>query len=286
MNQDKMHIVNKLFNNETIRTVWDNEKETYYISVVDIVRVLTGSTNPQTYWRVLKKRLKDEGNETVTNCNALKLKAQDGKYRLTDVVDIEGMFRIIESIPSKNAEPIKGWLAKLGSERIDETFDPSLAVQRAIDTYRAKGYDEDWIIKRIKGIQDRKKLTEVWKDNGVDSNVEYAILTNDIYREWSGMTAKEYKEFKGLRKESLRDNMSDIEVLLADIGEITTRELAKKHKPYGLNENRKIAKAGGEVASNTRKDIEEKLGENVISKDNNLNYQYIDDNKKLDCSVS
>ena len=286
MNQDKMHIVNKLFNNETIITVWDNEKEKYYISVVDIVRVLTGSTNPQTYWRVLKKRLKDEGNETVTNCNALKLKAQDGKYRLTDVVDIEGMFRIIESIPSKNAEPIKGWLAKLGSERIDETFDPSLAVQRAIDTYRAKGYDEDWIIKRIKGIQDRKKLTEVWKDNGVDSNLEYAILTNDIYREWSGMTAKEYKEFKGLRKESLRDNMSDIEVLLADIGEITTRELAKKHKPYVLSENRKIAKAGGEVASNTRKDIEEKLGENVISKDNNLNYKYIDDNKKLDCTVS
>lgn len=286
MNQDKMHIVNKLFNNETIRTVWDNEKEKYYISVVDIVRVLTGSTNPQTYWRVLKKRLKDEGNETVTNCNALKLKAQDGKYRLTDVVDIEGMFRIIESIPSKNAEPIKGWLAKLGSERIDETFDPSLAVQRAIDTYRAKGYDEDWIIKRIKGIQDRKKLTEVWKDNGVDSNLEYAILTNDIYREWSGMTAKEYKEFKGLRKESLRDNMSDIEVLLADIGEITTRELAKKHKPYGLSENRKIAKAGGEVASNTRKDIEEKLGENVISKDNKLNYQYIDDNKKLESTVS
>lgn len=286
MNQDKMHIVNKLFNNETIRTVWDNEKETYYISVVDIVRVLTDSTNPQTYWRVLKKRLKDEGNETVTNCNTLKLKSKDGKYRLTDVVDIEGMFRIIESIPSKNAEPIKGWLAKLGSERINETFDPSLAVQRAIDTYRAKGYDEDWIIKRIKGIQDRKKLTEVWKDNGVDSNVEYAILTNDIYKEWSGMTAKEYKEFKGLRKESLRDNMSDIEVLLADIGEITTRELAKKHKPYGLNENRKIAKAGGEVASNTRKNIEEKLGENVIGKDNNLNYQYIDDNKKLDCTVS
>ena len=286
MNQDKMHIINKLFKNKTIRTVWDSEKEKYYISVVDIVEVLTDSANPQTYWRVLKKRLKDEGNETVTNCNALKLKAKDGKYRLTDVVDIEGMFRIIESIPSKNAEPIKGWLAKLGSERIDEVFDPSIAVQRAIDTYRAKGYDEEWIIKRIKGIQDRKKLTEVWKDNGVDSNLEYAILTNDIYREWSGMTAKEYKEFKGLRKESLRDNMSDIEVLLADIGEITTRELAKKHKPYGLNENRKIAKAGGEVASNTRKDIEEKLGEDVINKDNKLNYQYIDDNKKLDNTVS
>ena len=286
MNQDKMHIVNKLFNNETIRTVWDSEKEKYYISVVDIVGVLSESDNPRNYWKVLKYRLKKEGNESVTNCNQLKLKAKDGKYYNTDVVDIEGMFRIIESIPSKNAEPIKVWLAKLGSERIDETFDPSLAVQRAIDTYRAKGYDEDWIIKRIKGIHDRKKLTEVWKDNGVDSNLEYAILTNDIYREWSGMTAKEYKEFKGLRKESLRDNMSDIEVLLADIGEITTRELAKKHKPYGLNENRKIAKAGGEVASNTRKDIEEKLGENVISKDNNLNYQYIDDNKKLESTVS
>ena len=286
MNQDKMHIVNKLFNNETIRTVWDSEKEKYYISVVDIVGVLSESDNPRNYWKVLKYRLKKEGNESVTNCNQLKLKAKDGKYYNTDVVDIEGMFRIIESIPSKNAEPIKVWLAKLGSERIDETFDPSLAVQRAIDTYRAKGYDEDWIIKRIKGIQDRKKLTEVWKDNGVDSNLEYAILTNDIYREWSGMSAKEYKEFKGLRKESLRDNMSDIEVLLADIGEITTRELAKKHKPYGLSENRKIAKAGGEVASNTRKDIEEKLGENVISKDNKLNYQYIDDNKKLENTVS
>ena len=286
MNQDKMYIVNKLFNNETIRTVWDNEKEKYYISVVDIVGVLSGSDNPRNYWKVLKYRLKKEGNESVTNCNQLKLKAKDGKYYNTDVVDIEGMFRIIESIPSKNAEPIKGWLAKLGSERIDEVFDPSLAVQRSIDIYRAKGYDEDWIIKRIKGIQDRKKLTKVWKDNGVDSNLEYAILTNDIYREWSGTTAKEYKEFKGLRKESLRDNMSDIEVLLADIGEITTRELAKKHNPYGLNENRKIAKAGGEVASNTRKDIEEKLGENVISKDNKLNYQYIDDNKKLESTVS
>ena len=287
MNQDKMHIINKLFNNETIRTVWDSEKEKYFVSIVDIVGVLVDSKEPRKYWSWLKNKLKnDEDFELSSITRQLKLKSSDGKYYSTDVCDIEGMFRIIESIPSKNAEPIKGWLARLGSERLDETFDPSLAVQRAIDTYRAKGYDEDWIIKRIKGIQDRKKLTEVWKDNGVDSNLEYAILTNDIYREWSGMTAKEYKEFKGLRKESLRDNMSDIEVLLADIGEITTRELAKKHKPYGLSENRKIAKAGGEVASNTRKDIEEKLGENVIIKNNNLNYQYIDDNKKLDCTVS
>ena len=287
MNQDKMHIINKLFNNETIRTVWDSEKEKYFVSIVDIVGVLVDSKEPRKYWSWLKNKLKnDEDFELSSITRQLKLKSSDGKYYSTDVCDIEGMFRIIESIPSKNAEPIKGWLARLGSERLDETFDPSLAVQRAIDTYRAKGYDEDWIIKRIKGIQDRKKLTEVWKDNGVDSNLEYAILTNDIYREWSGMTAKEYKEFKGLRKESLRDNMSDIEVLLADIGEITTRELAKKHKPYGLSENRKIAKAGGEVASNTRKDIEEKLGENVISKNNNLNYQYIDDNKKLESTVS
>ena len=287
MNQDKMHIINKLFNNETIRTVWDSEKEKYFVSIVDIVGVLVDSKEPRKYWSWLKNKLKkDEDFELSSITRQLKLKSSDGKYYSTDVCDIEGMFRIIESIPSKNAEPIKGWLARLGSERINETFDPSLAVQRAIDTYRAKGYDEDWIIKRIKGIQDRKKLTEVWKDNGVDSNLEYAILTNDIYREWSGMTAKEYKEFKGLRKESLRDNMSDIEVLLADIGEITTRELAKKHKPYGLNENRKIAKAGGEVASNTRKDIEEKLGENVISKDNNLNYRYIDDNKRLESTVS
>ena len=282
MKQDKMHLINKIFNNEEIRTVWDKDEEKYYISVVDIVRVLSESSNPQTYWRVMKKRLKDEGNQTVTNCNALKLKAQDGKYRLTDVVDIEGMFRIIESIPSKNAEPIKQWLAKLGKERIDEVFDPSLTIQRAVDTYRTKGYDEDWIAKRIKGIQERKKLTDVWKDNGIDSNLEYAILTNDIYKEWSGMTAKEYKQYKGLRKESLRDNMSDIEIALADIGELTTRELAKKHKPIGLEENRKIAKEGGQVASNTRKDIEARLGESVVTKDNSLNYQYIDESKQIE----
>ncbi len=282
MNQNKMHLINKIFNNETIRTVWNKDEEKYYISVVDIVGVLSESSNPQTYWRVMKKRLKDEGNQTVTNCNVLKLKAQDGKYRLTDVVDIEGMFRIIESIPSKNAEPIKQWLAKLGKERIDEVFDPSLTIQRAVDTYRTKGYAEDWIAKRIKGIQERKKLTDVWKDNGIGSNLEYAILTNDIYKEWSGMTAKEYKQYKGLRKESLRDNMSDIEIALADIGELTTRELAKKHKPIGLEENRKIAKEGGQVASNTRKDIETRLGESVVTKDNILNYQYMDDIKQIE----
>ena len=282
MNQDKMHLINKIFNNETIRTIWDKEDEKYYISVVDVVGVISESKDKQSYWRKLKQRLREEGNETVTNCHALKLKAQDGKYRLTDVVDIEGMFRIIESIPSKNAEPIKVWLARLGKERIDEVFDPSLTVERAIDTYRAKGYDEDWIIKRIKGIQDRKKLTDTWKKGGVTDEVEFAILTNDIYKEWSGMTAKEYKQYKGLRKESLRDNMSELEVALADIGELTTRKLAEKHKPIGLSENRKIAKEGGMVASNTRKDIEARLGESIVTKDNRLSYQYLDETKKLE----
>ena len=274
MGQDRMHLINKIFNNETIRTVWDKENEKYYISVVDIVGVLSESDNPRNYWKVLKHRLKKEGNESVTNCNQLKLKSSDGKYYNTDVVDIEGMFRIIESIPSKNAEPIKQWLAKLGSERIDEVFDPSISAQRAIDLYRAKGYDEAWIQKRLKGMQDRKKLTDVWKDGGIAENKEYAILTNEIYKSWSGMSAKEYKEYKGLRKESLRDNMSDIEVTLADLGEIATREIAKKHKPKGLKENIEVAKQGGSVANNARTDLESKIGESVITKNNVLNYEY------------
>lgn len=282
MDQNKIHLVNKIFNNETIRTVWDNEKEKYYISVVDIVSIISGSKDGRKYWNKLKQRLKNEGNESVTNCHQLKLKSSDGKNYNTDVVDIEGMFRIIESIPSKNAEPIKMWLAKLGSERIDETFDPSITVQRAIDTYRAKGYDEDWIIKRIKGIQDRKKLTDVWNENGVTTDVEYAILTNEIYKEWSRMTAKQYKSYKGLRKESLRDNMSDLEVMLADIGEITTRELAKEHKPYGLEQNKRIAKVGGEVANNTRKDIESKLGKAIITNKNCLDYKYKEEKCKIE----
>ena len=282
MNQDKMHLINKIFNNETIRTIWDKEAEKYYISVVDIVGVLSESKDRQSYWRKLKQRLREEGNETVTNCHALKLIAQDGKYRLTDVVDIEGMFRIIESVPSKNAEPIKQWLARLGKERIDEVFDPSITVQRAIDTYRAKGYDEDWIIKRIKGIQDRKKLTDVWNSNGITEEVEYAILTNEIYKEWSGFTAKQYKQHKGLRKESLRDNMTDIEVALADLGEIATRELAKKHRPLGLEQNKKVAKMGGHAAKVARDDIEKNLGETVVSKDNALSYKYVEDDLMIE----
>ncbi len=276
MKENQMHLISKMFNSETIRTVWNKEEQKYYISVVDIVGILSESKNKQLYWRKLKQRLKKEGNETVTNCHGLKLKAQDGKYRLTDVVDMEGMFRIIESIPSKNAEPIKLWLARLGKERIDEVFDPSIAVQRAIDTYRAKGYDEEWIIKRIKGIQDRKKLTDVWKKVGVTSEVEFAILTNDIYKEWSGMTAGEYKDFKGLRKESLRDNMTDIEVAFADLGEIATRELVKVRKPVGLEQNKEIAKIGGRTAKVARDELEKNLGKSIISKENELPYKYTD----------
>ena len=266
MNQDKMYLINKIFNNETIRTIWDKEQEKYFISVIDIVGVVAESENPRKYWSVLKTRLKKEGNELATICSQLKLKSTDGKYYNTDVVDIEGMFRIIESIPSKNAEPIKQWLAKLGSERIDETFDPSIAVRRAIDLYRNKGYDEKWITERIKGIQNRKELTEVWKDNGIESNLEYAILTNEIYKEWSGMTAKQYKHYTGLRKESLRDNMSDLEVALADLGEIATREISKRQKPYGLEQNKKVARLGGYAAKVARDDIEKNLGENVVTK--------------------
>ena len=279
MNQDKMHLINKIFNSETIRTVWDKEKEKYYISVVDVVGVLSESDNPRNYWKVLKHRLKKEGNESVTNCNQLKLKSSDGKYYNTDVVDVEGMFRIIQSIPSKNVESIKGWLAKLGSERIDEVFDPSLAAQRAIDIYRAKGYDEKWIAKRLKGIQDRKELTDIWQENGINEGKEYAILTNEIYKEWSGMTAKEYKQYKGLRKESLRDNMDNIEVILTDLSEETTKRLAEKHKPQGLKQNKEVARMGGHAAKVAREDIERNLGESVVSKQNKLNYEYKDEIK-------
>ena len=278
MKESQMHLINKMFNNETIRTVWNKEEEKYYISVVDIVNILMENDyqDSRNYWKVLKHRLKKEGNETVTNCNQLKLKAQDGKYRLTDVTDIEGIFRIIESIPSKNAEPIKQWLAHLGKERIDEVFDPSLTVQRALEVYRKKGYDEEWISKRIKGIQERKKLTDVWKEGGVESNIEYAMLTNEIYKTWSGMNASEYKEYKGLRKESLRDNMTDIEVLLTDLGELTTRDIAKEEHPQGFKENMKVAQKGGQVASDARASYEKATNKKVISNENNLKYKYID----------
>lgn len=281
MNKEKLHLINKIFNNNTIRTIWDNDKEKYYISVIDIVTVLTESKRPRKYWNDLKKQLLLEGNEVSEKIGQLKMKASDGKYRLTDVCDIEEMFRIIESIPSKNAEPIKRWLAKLGKEKIDEIFDPSISLKNAIEIYRMKGYDEEWISKRIKALQERKKLTDIWKENGIKDNIEYAILTNEIYKAWSGMTAKEYKEYKGLRKENLRDNMENIELILTDLSEEATKRIALKQKPQGLRENIKVAKKGGNIAKVARKELEEELGETVVSKMNRLKYKYIE-NQKID----
>jgi len=278
VNQDKMFLVNKIFNNNEIRSVWNKEEEKYYISVVDVIEALVESKEPRKYWNWLKNKLKKEENfETSSITRQLKLRAQDGKYRMTDVCDIEGMFRIIESVPSKNAEPIKQWLARLGSERIDEVFDPSIAAQRAMDLYRAKGYDEAWIAKRVKTLQQRKELTDIWKENGVNGDKEYAILTNEIYKTWSGMTAKEYKEYKGLRKESLRDNMDNIELILTDLSEEATKRLAAKKKPQGLKENIKIAKTGGNVAKVAKDELEEQLGEKIVNSDNKLDYEYVDE---------
>ena len=266
-----------MFNSEEIRTVWNSDEEKYYISVVDIVSIITESKDGRKYWNKLKQRLKEEGNETVTNCHQLKLKSLDGKYRLTDVCDIEGMFRIIESIPSKNAEPIKQWLAKLGSERVNEIFNPSLAAQRSIDLYRFKGYDEDWIAKRMKTLQERKALTDIWKEGGIKEGYEYALLTDMMYKTWAGMSSKEYKKYKGLRKESLRDNMDNLELILTDLSEEATKRLASKKKPQGLKENIDIAKMGANAAKVARNNIESSLGDAVISKDNKLNYEYIDE---------
>lgn len=277
MQEDKLHLINKLFNNQEIRTVWDKDKEKYYVSIIDIIAILTNSTRPRKYWSDLKRQLIEEGNEVSEKIGHLKLKATDGKYRMTDVCDIEEMFRIIESIPSKNAEPIKIWLAKLGKERIDEVFDPSIAVKRSIDLYRAKGYDEAWIAKRIKGIQQRKSLTDVWSENGIKEPYEYAVLTNEIYKSWSGMSAKEYKQYKGLRKEALRDNMDSIEVTLADLVEEATKRLASKRKPQGLKNNIEVAKMGGNVAKVARTELEKQLGETVISSDNYLSYKYVEE---------
>lgn len=277
MNNNKLETITNLFEGAQIRSVWDNNKEDYYFSVVDVISALTGSDRPRKYWNDLKLKLKDEGSQLSEKIGQLKMKAQDGKFRETDVLDTKGILRLIESVPSPKAEPFKLWLASLGSERIDEVFDPERAIARGIDYYRKKGYSDEWIEARIKGMINRKKLTDAWKNAGVTEGYEYAQLTNEIYKEWSGMTAKEYKGFKGLRKESLRDNMSDLEVALTDLGEIATRELVKTHKPHGLKENKEIAKRGGKIAKNTRDNLEQELGKPVITNENHLGYQYIDE---------
>ena len=280
MENDKLEVISNLFEGKEIRSVWDAEKEEYYFSVVDVIGVLTESKDSKDYWYRLKKRMtEEEKSEISTKCRQLKLKSKDGKKYSTDTLDTKGILRLIESIPSPKAEPFKIWLAQMGKERIDEIFDPELAVNRAVDYYRNKGYSDKWIESRLKAILDRKKLTDVWKENGIVQNYEYAVLTNEIYQEWSGMKAREYKDYKNIRKESLRDNMTDVEVALANLGEIAARELAKEHKPYGLKENKKIAKKGGHVAKVAREDMEKELGKSVISKENALNYQYIDEKK-------
>lgn len=237
---NKLETISGFFEGNEIRSIWDGEKEEYFFSVVDVISVLTDSHRLRKYWNALKTKLDNEGSELSSKLGQLKLKAQDGKMRETDVLDTKGIFRLIESIPSPKAEPFKVWLAALGSERIDEVFDPEIAIKRAVDYYRNRGYDDAWIEARLKGILNRNKLTDVWKENGIKENYEYAILTNEIYQSWSGMKANEYKAFKGIRKESLRDNMTDVEVALTDLGEIATRELAKKHKPQGLTANKKL----------------------------------------------
>ena len=279
---DKLNTITNLFEGKEIRSIWDSEKEDYYFSVVDVIEVLTESPRSRTYWSALKTKLSEEGSELSQNVGQLKMKSKkDGKYYLTDVLDTEGVFRLIESVPSPKAEPFKLWLAKLGRQEIDNVFDPSKGIDKMVDYYLGKGYTLEWIEARIKAIINRKKLTNIWREGGIKESFEYAVLTNEIYQAWSGMKASEYKDFKGIRKESLRDNMTDIEVALTDLGEIATRELAKEYKPNGLKQNKEIAKMGGSTAKVARDDLEKKLGKTVISNENSLGYKY-SDNKQIE----
>jgi hypothetical protein len=265
MKEEKMQLINKIFNNETIRTVWDSTKEKYFISIVDIVGILSESKDPQTYWTVMKKRLKDEGNETVTNCNALKMPAPDGKMRLTDVATTEQLFRLIQSVPSKKAEPFKLWLAEVGRQRLEQLQDPELSIEQAIRDYRRLGYSESWINQRIKTIEVRKGLTDEWKRGGMTEERDYAILTDIISKAWSGMTTREYKAHKGLRKENLRDNMTNVELMLNGLAEAAATELSQRENPQGFQANAQVAQRGGTVAHVAREQLEHELGRTVIS---------------------
>lgn len=262
--QDKI----QLFENQPIRAAWDSEQEEWYFSIVDVIKVLTGSPNPQTYWRVMKKRLKDEGNETVTNCNGLKMVAADGKRRMTDVATTEQLLRLIQSIPSPKAEPFKLWLAQVGRERIEETIDPEQAIDRALETYQRKGYSPDWIHQRILAIRVRNELTAEWQARGVEQGREYAILTDEITRAWSGMTTKQYKQLKNLKKQNLRDNMSTAEIVLNMLAEVATTELSKGQQPEGFAENKEVARRGGRIAGQARQAIEADSGQPVITSQN------------------
>jgi len=259
----------QLFEQKHVRSVWDEDNEKWYFSIVDVISVLTDQGTHQgarNYWKVLKNRLSKEGNETVTNCNRLKLEAEDGKMRLTDVADTEQLFRLIQSVPSKKAEPFKLWLAKVGRERIDEIEDPEIGIDRLMETYLKKGYSKEWINQRLKSIEVRKELTDEWEKRGVEKGQEYAILTDEITKAWSGFSVKQYKSYKGLKKENLRDNMTNLELVLNMLAEATTTEISKERQPKNFSENRKVAKEGGTIAGNTRKQIEAKTGKKIVSK--------------------
>lgn len=258
----------QLFENQPIRTAWNEELEEWYFSIIDVIAVLTESKDANAYWRKLKQRLIKEGNETVTNCHALKMKAADGKRRLTDVASTEQLLRIIQSIPSKKAEPFKLWLAQVGRDRIEEIIDPELTIDRALETYAKKGYPADWINQRLQTIRARKELTDEWQSHGVQNGKEYAILTDEVTKAWSGMSTRQYKNYKGLKKENLRDNMSTLELALNMLAEATTTELTKVQNPYGLEANRNVAKTGGQIAGEARMRIEKETGNPVITNQN------------------
>ncbi|MDD2529903.1 MAG: Bro-N domain-containing protein [Bacteroidales bacterium] len=258
----------KVFEDKKIRTLWDEEQEKWYFSIVDVVSVLTQSIDPSAYWRKLKQRLKDEGNETVTNCHGLKMVANDGKMRMTDVADTEQLFRLIQSIPSPKAEPFKLWLAKVGSERIDEINDPEIGIERLMETYLRKGYSKEWINQRLKSIEIRKELTDEWENRGVKKGEEFAILTDEITKTWSGFTTREYKNYKGLRKESLRDHMTNMELVLNMLAEASTTEISKDKAPETFDENKKVARQGGNVAKAARKQLEDTTKKNVVTSKN------------------
>ena len=262
----------QLFDGKQVRYVWDEEQEKYFFSVVDVIRVLTDSENPRKYWSVLKTRLKQEGSEMATNCSQLKLPSSDGKSYLTDVADTEQVFRLIQSVPSKKAEPFKLWLAALGQERMNQLQDPELSIEQAIKDYRRLGYSEDWINQRIKTIEIRKGLTDEWQRSGMKEDHDYAILTDIISRAWSGMTTREYKKYKGLRKESLRDNMTNVELMLNGLAEAAATELSRRENPKGFAQNANIAQRGGDVAHVARERLEQELGDTVISDKRALNF--------------
>jgi hypothetical protein len=269
-----------LFHKKQIRRHWDENKELWYFSVIDVIEILTNSVNPRKYWSVLKTRLKKEGSEVATNCSRLKLLANDGKMRITDVADTEQLLRLIQSVPSPKAEPFKLWLAKVGYERIEETEDPELAFDRAMQTYLKKGYSKDWINQRLKTIEVRKDLTDEWEERGVKKGSEFAILTDEITKAWSGKSIKSYKKLKGLKKENLRDNMTNLELILNMLAEATTTEISKNKKPENFNQNKKIAQQGGHVAGTARKEIEQTTGKSVLSSKNAQDLQN-KENKKI-----